>query len=136
MQIVITQTIQGALRPLTEHHHFRYFLNVNSLLRIITCILLLLALSTLTGIAQTASTLVTVETSAPCCPHEKAGDEAPLDLPACAPDCHCSACQGVVISYRLLLLNPSPETCLHPPAPLTAFPAGHRQSIEYPPETA
>lgn len=109
---------------------------MNSLLRILTCILLLLALSTLTGIAQTASALVTVETAAPCCPHETNGDETPRDLPACAPDCHCSACQGVEISYRFLLLNPSPESLLRPPAPLAAFPAGHRQSIDYPPENA
>ena len=109
---------------------------MNSLLRIITFILLLLALSTLTGIAQTASALVSVEAAAPCCPHEKNSDETPVDYPACAPDCHCSACQGVEVSYRFLLLNPCPETLLHPPAPLAAFPAGHQPSIEYPPETA
>ena len=109
---------------------------MNSLLRIITCILLLLALSTLTGIAQTASALVTIEAPAPCCPHETSSDETPRDLPACTPDCHCSACQGVEVTYRFLLLNPSPEILLHPPAPLTTFPAGHQQSIEYPPETA
>lgn len=121
---------------MTDHHHFLYFLNVNSLLRTITCILLLLALSTLTGIAQTASALVTVEASAPCCPHETSSDETPRDLPACTPDCHCSACQGVEITYRLLLLNPSLETRLYPPAPLTTFPTGHQQAIDYPPETA
>lgn len=101
-----------------------------------TFILLLLALSILTGIAQTTSALVTVEASSPCCPHETSSDETPRDTPACALDCHCSACQGVEVSYRFLLLNPSPETLLHPPTPLAAFPVGHQQSIEYPPETA
>lgn len=122
--------------PLTALRYFLYLQQVNSLLRIITFILLLLALSTLTGIAQTASTLVNVAAATPCCPHENNSDAAPLDLPACAPDCHCSACQGVEVSYRFLLLNPSPETLLHPPAPPAAFPVGHQQSIEYPPETA
>jgi hypothetical protein len=107
---------------------------VNSLLRIITFILLLLAFSTLTGIAQTASALMNVETTAPCCPHEKESNETPADLPDCNQNCHCSNCQGLDISYRLLLLNPSLEMRLHPPAPLTAFPPGHQLAIDYPPE--
>ncbi|MBE0503155.1 MAG: hypothetical protein IBX46_03410 [Desulfuromonadales bacterium] len=109
---------------------------MNSLWRIITCILLLLALSTLTGIAQTASALLSMETTAPCCPHEKKSGETPFDLPDCNQDCHCSNCQGLDISYRLLLLNPSLEMRLQPPAPLTTFPPGHQPAIDYPPEPA
>jgi hypothetical protein len=121
---------------LTDLPIFLYFIPVNSLPRIITFILLLLALSTLTGVAQTASALMSVETTAPCCPHEEESDETPFDLPDCNQDCHCSNCQGVEIFYRLLLLNPSHEALLQPSAPLTAFPPGHQQMIDYPPETA
>lgn len=110
-------------------------MNVNSLRRIITFILLLLALSILTGGAQTASALMNVETAAPCCPHESNSGEAPFDLPDCNQDCNCSNCQGVDISYRLLLLNPSLEALLKPPVLLTTFPPGHQQAIDYPPET-
>jgi hypothetical protein len=123
---------------LTDLPGFLYFINVNSLLRIITFILLLLALSTLTGMAQTASSLVSVEAPAttPCCPHEKGSDETPSALPDCNQDCHCSHCQGVDVSYRLLFLNPSVETQLHPTVTLTTFPLGHQKAIDYPPETA
>jgi hypothetical protein len=107
---------------------------MNSVLRTITFILLLLALSTLTGVAQTASAFVTLEASSLCCPHEKSSEETPSDLPDCSLDCHCSACQGVDVSYRLLLLNASLETVLQHPSPLSFFPAGHQRSIEYPPE--
>ena len=108
---------------------------MNSLRRIITFIILLLALSTLTGIAQTASALVNVEMTAPCCPHENESDETPFDLPDCNQDCHCSNCQGIDVSYRLLVLNPSLEALLQAPAPRTAFPPGHQLAIDYPPET-
>jgi hypothetical protein len=108
---------------------------VNSLRRTITFILLLLALSTLTGIVQTASALMNVEATTPCCPHEKKSEETPADLPDCNQDCHCSNCQGADVSYRPLLLNSSLEALLQPPAPLTTFPPGHQQAIDYPPET-
>ncbi len=111
-------------------------MNVNSLLRIITFILLLLALSTITGSAQTVSALMNLETAAPCCPHEeKNSGEAPFEFPDCNQDCNCSNCQGVDISYRLLLLNSSLEALLQPPVLLTTFPPGHYQAIDYPPET-
>lgn len=119
---------------MTDLPGFLYFRKVNSLRRIITFLLLLLALSTLTGITQTASALVNVETTAPCCPHEKESDETPFDLPDCNQDCHCSSCQGVDVSYRLLSLNPSFETLLQPPALLTVFSPGHQLAIDYPPE--
>gem|GEM_PF-5787842 len=120
---------------MTELHCFLYFILMNSVLRTVTFILLLLALSTLTGVAQTASAFVAQEASLHCCPHEKSSDETPSELPGCSLDCHCSACQGVDVLYRLLLLNTSLETVLRHPSPLSFFPAGHQQSIEYPPET-
>jgi hypothetical protein len=129
---VVTDFYRG---PLTELHGFLYFMPMNSVLRSVTFILLLLALSTLTGVAQTASAFVAQEASLQCCPHETSSDETPSDLPDCSLDCHCSSCQGVDVSYRLLLLNTSLETVLSHPAPLSFFPAGHQQSIEYPPET-
>lgn len=108
---------------------------MNSVLRTVTFILLLLALSTLTGVAQTALAFVAEEESSLCCPHEKSSEETHSDLPGCSQDCHCSACQGVDVPYRLLLLNTSIGTVLRHPSPLSFFAAGHQKSIDYPPET-
>ena len=125
-----------AQSTLTEHRSFAYCFQVNLVHRIISLVVLLIALCALTGIGQAASSLVAADASAPCCPLEEPVDDLPLDAPCSTPDCPCSACQVFEVPLLFSFQNALLELPLRQPLSVTSFPAGHGRTVDYPPETA
>ncbi|AID57971.1 hypothetical protein Geob_3847 [Geotalea daltonii FRC-32] len=103
-------------------------------LRIVSSILLLVAIISFSGIAATAAVFAGSTAGNACCDHEKGTDPAET-VPCSVPDCPCPSCMAAALPHH------APSHLSQPLFPFSHLTPAQRmhlpgfgRSIDYPPE--
>ncbi|BCS52738.1 hypothetical protein [Geobacter sp. SVR] len=108
---------------------------VRSRIRIIPFMILMTMLLAVSGIASTASALISHDSADMCCDSEKK-DDAETPSPCSTPECGCIACQNAIVAAGTpAIAAPFAPDIPHPDSLQHYHPREYIASIEYPPET-